>query len=143
MNILENIKSGIKNHFEKRKEQREYMERLQFEAKVQQQQIFEDQFKKDALEVAKARAMKDAARLSGMQKLRAENRLRNLNKNQDAPGTFFDKLRDYTQKNLARREENLKKTEMMRAKGAEIKEQRLQGPSTPVRKPFGGSTWKM
>ncbi len=147
MNFFESIKGklgqGIKNHFDKKKEQQEFMERLNFEAEVQRKQIFEEEFKKNALEVAKAKAKKDAASLSGLQKLRAENRYRNLNKQQDT-GTFFEKMRDYTQKNLARREDNLKRTEMMREKAEQIKQERTgKIPQVQQRKPFGStSTWK-
>jgi hypothetical protein len=126
MSLFENLKVALRRSLDKKKEQREFMEKLQREADMQRQQIFADQYRKNALEVAKAKAMKDAAKLSGLQKLRAENRLRNLQNQGEYSGTFFDKLRDYTQKNIARREENLKRTEMLRAKAKQMREERLK-----------------
>ena len=51
-----------------------------------------------------------------------------------APGSFFDKLREHTQKNLARRDENLKRTAEIRGVVKEIKEEKMKDP---LRKPFG------
>lgn len=124
--ITSGIKSGIRTHFEKRKEQKDFIDKLNFEAQVEQKRVFEEEFRRGAREVAIAKAKKDAANLSGIQKMRAENRLRRLNEHPGSGGTFFDRLREHTQKNLANREENLKRTEMMRGKAKEEKEKQMQ-----------------
>ena len=75
MSFFDAVREKIRGHFEKNKQDRERMEELQKETNRQRQIIFEEQFKKDSLEVMKARAYKDAAEKSGLQKLRAETRL--------------------------------------------------------------------
>lgn len=127
MGVFDTIKAGIRNQFDKRKADRELMEKLQKEAEMQRRQAFEDQFRIDAKEVALAHAKKESAKRSGLQKLRAINRTRNLNRtDNENPGGFFEKLADYTRRNVARREENLKRTEMMRGEASKMREERLQ-----------------
>lgn len=146
MQIFDSIKDSISNHFDRRKKDREMMEELQKEAERERRIAFQDQFRIDALEVAKARAKQDAEKMSGLKKLRAKSRARNLDRtSQNAPGSFFDKMREYTQKNVARREENLKRTEMMRSEAEKIKLERVQGKPQRVverRKPFQNNTLK-
>ncbi len=143
MGFFDTIKGSIKNQIDRRKEEREHMQRMQLEVDVQRRQIFEERFKKDALEVAKAQAYKDAAEKSGLQKLRAASRARNLTQNNNIPpGSFFEKLRDYTQKNIARREDNLKRTEMMRENAEKIKNERVVNKKIGTRKPFERSPLK-
>lgn len=146
MSIFESIKSGISGHFEKKKKEREMMEQLQLEAEQQRRLIFQEEFKKNALEVARAKAKKDAAKLSGLQKLRAVNRARRLTETGKEPGSMFSKLSEYTQKNLAKREENLKRTEEMREMAKKIREEKLaeqrklreeRMSRNLTRKPFG------
>ena len=127
MNFFETVKQGIRNHFEKRQQEKEMMEKLQFEADMQRRQMFQEQFRKDSLEVARAQAMREAAEKSGLQKLRAMNRARNLsNDSNSPPGSFFEKLGEYTRKNVAKREDNLKKTAMMREEAKKLREQRMK-----------------
>ncbi|KKN09619.1 hypothetical protein LCGC14_1044740 [marine sediment metagenome] len=114
MGFFDFIKEGVSNHFEKRKQDQELVDRIRKETAVQERQIFEEQMRKDALEVAKAKAKKEAAELSGLKKMRAENRLRNLNNPQSREG-FLGKMREYTQRNIARREENLRRTAEIKA----------------------------
>ena len=72
--LFGNIKDKVNEHFDKKKLEREEFERMQREADFQQKNIFQEEFKKNALEVARAKAKKDAAELSGLQKMRAMNR---------------------------------------------------------------------
>ena len=149
MSFFDTAREKIREHFERNKLDREKMEMLHREAEMQRQQVFEEQFKKDSLEVAKRQAYKDSAEKSGLQKLRAETRIRRLNENSSTPepGTWREKLRDYTSKNIARRQENLKRTEEIRGKAEEMKQERMNQRQNPLinsstlatRKP----TWKM
>ena len=144
-NLLGNLKEKFQQSQERKRLEKEEFARMQREVDFQKKQLFEDQFKKDALEVAKAQAKKDAARLSGLQKLRATNRLRNLNKaDSQNPTNMFSKLSAYTQKNMAKREENLKRTEEMRETAKKIREEKgLKNPETPgLRKPFQPSGFR-
>ena len=143
MGVFDSVKKAFQNHLDKKKEEQEMMDRIRKEAQMQKRQIFEEEMRKNSSVVAIAQAKKDAAKKSGLQKLRAENRLRNLNRQQGspAPGSFFDRLREHTQKNLARRDENLKRTAEMKEVVKKIKEDKIK---TPLRKPFGqASTWRM
>ena len=70
--------------------------------------------------------------------MRAMNRARNLTQSGSDPGSVFSKFSSYTQKNLAKREENLKRTEEMREEGKKIREGRTQH-QPQVRKPFSPS----
>ncbi len=114
MSFFDWIKDGVSNHFEKKKQDQELVDRIRKETAIQERQIFEEQMRKDALEVAKAKAKREAAELSGLKKMRAENRLRNLNNPQSREG-FLGKMREYTQRNIARREENLRRTDEIKA----------------------------
>ncbi len=125
MGILESIKSGIEGHFEKRKEDQEFMDNLRRESEAQKRLIFEEEFRKNALEVAKAEAKREAAQKSGLQKLRATNRLRRLNEVKESPDSFFGKLSSYTHRNIANREANLKRTEELRETAKKIREDNL------------------
>lgn len=115
MGIFDSISNGIKNHFDKGREQREMMDGLQKEADAQRLMAFREQFASDAKKVAIAQAKRDAAELSGLRKLRAVNRVRNLSHGGPEPGTFFEKLSDFTKKNKARMRENLERTAEIRA----------------------------
>ncbi len=149
MGIFDSISNGIKNHFDKGREQREMMEELQRDADAQRLLVFREAFAENAKEVAIAEAKRDAAELSGLRKLRATNRARNLSNPGPEPGTFFDRLSNFTKKNKARMSENLERTTEMRAvaekqkkesfqKRVSERESRLAGKHT-----LGKSTWKM
>jgi hypothetical protein len=136
MGILDGIKDTLQGHFDKKKEDREFEERLRLEASIQKRQIYEEEYKKNALEVAKAEAYREAANKTGLAKLRAKNRTRRLNENNIEPGTGFAKLREYTQKNKARTAENLKRTAEMRSVGKKLQLDRLNKRPGIIRKPF-------
>ncbi len=141
MGVFDSIKQAFQNHFDKNKEEQEMLDRVRKETQIERLKIFEEELKKNSLEVARGQAKKDAASKSGLQKLRAENRMRRLNQSEPAPGSFFDKLREHTQKNLARTQENLKRTEEMRGVGKKLRDERNN--KITVRKPFGQTNWKM
>ncbi|HEC39510.1 hypothetical protein LCGC14_0538390 [marine sediment metagenome] len=135
-NLFDNLKEKIQKNQEKKRLEKEDFARMQREVDFQRKQIFEDEFKKNALEVAKAQAKKDAAKLSGLQKLRATNRARNLERAETGnPMSMFSKLSEYTQKNMARRDENLKRTEEMRSTAKQmVQDKKVINPQ--IRKPF-------
>lgn len=145
MQIFDSIKDSISSHFERKKVDREMMERLEKDAENERRIIFQQEFKKNALEVARSKAKEDAAKMSGLQRLRAKSRSRNLDRSSaNPPGSFFEKFAEYTQKNMARRDENLKRTEMMRSEAEKIKAERARG-KTPIverRKSFSNNRQK-
>lgn len=149
MGFFDSIKESFANHFEKQKLDREMMEKLRREAEMQRQLAFEEQFKIDAKEVAIAKAKRDSAKLSGLQKLRAENRVRNLEKSNSSEGSAMQKFQAYTQKNIANRERNLATTQIIKDTAQQLK----QSPTNPqtlnttpirreVRKPFSGGGFR-
>jgi len=146
MNIFDSISNVIKNRFDKGREQREMMEGLQKEADAQRLMAFKDAFSENAKIVAIAQAKRDAAELSGLQKLRAANRSRNLSGEGPEPGTFFEKLSDFTKKNKARMQNNLEHTAKMRAIGQQEKGKSATSRTSKNngrREPFGKSNWKL
>lgn len=135
MGIFDSIKNSVQEHFDKKKQDREFEDRMRLETAIQKKQIYEEDYRKHVLEIAKAQAHKEAAEKSGMAKLRANSRLRNLNEDTIAPGSFFEKLSDLTKKNKARTEANLKRTAAMREMGKQIQQDRLN------HKPFGNRSY--
>lgn len=149
MGFFESIKESFAGHFEKQKEEREMMERLRKEQDMQQRLAFERQFKIDAKEVAIAKAKRDSAKLSGLQKLRAEKRVRDLEKPNNNNEGFMKKFQEYTQKNIANREENISMTQKTREDAQKLKQSpgstKIISP-TPIRretrKPFSGGGFR-
>lgn len=131
MSFFDTVKEVFSNKSEKRKEEQELINRIRLETEIQRKQILEEELRKNMRELAIGKAKKDAAELSGLQKHRAENRLRNLNNPKTQMG-FFGKLAEYTQRNIARREENLKRTEETRGKSKQILRSHSRKPFTPT-----------
>ncbi len=132
MGLLEGIKERFKERRDDKKRERVLLDTLRIEAGEHERRIFQEEFRKNALEVAKAKAKKDAANASGLQKMRAMNRLRNLESGKRKEG-FLGRLADYTQANMAKREENMKRSEEIKSVAKTI------NPHKPgIRKPFSG-----
>ena len=132
MGFWDNLKEEWAEKARIRKEEEEMIRRLKIEAAVEKNRIFEEEFRKNTFEIARAKAKKEAAEKSGLQKLRAENRLRNLDKLEKNPAGFLGKLSEYTQRNIAKREENLKRTEEIKKALEEEKMKKINN----VNKPF-------
>lgn len=124
-NAFESIQQKIQERQQKKKEEQEFTRRLQLQAEVEGRIAFEEEYKKNAKIVAIAKAKRDAASKSGLQKMRAEDRARRLQESGSEPGSFFDKMATYTQKNLAKREENLKRTAEARDAAKKMRDQKL------------------
>lgn len=150
MGFFDSLSNGIKNHFDKNNQYREAMEELQRQADAEKLMAFKEAFASNAKEVAIAQAKKDAAELSGLGQLRAINRSRNLQDQPPVPGTFYEKLSDFTKKNKLRMQQNMEKTNEKRQVAGFQKEQRQQNNvkqreerlqnSSGLR---GKSTWRM
>ena len=126
-NFLGNLKQKFQESQERKKQEKLEMERMQREVDFERQRVFQAEFKKNALEIAIGQAIKDAASKSGLQKLRSLNRLRRLNEpNATDPANFFANFSAYTQRNLAKREENLKRTKVMREEAKKIREEDIK-----------------
>ncbi len=117
-----------------RKEEEELVRRLKIEAAVEKTRIFEEEFRKNTFEMAKAKAKKEAAEKSGLQKLRAMNRVRNLEKLEKNPMGFLGKLSDFTQRNIAKTEERKKRTEELRKVLEEEKGMKMQNKNLPFQR---------
>lgn len=138
MGFLDSIGSGIKGYFNKNAEQQAMMEELQQEADRQRLLAFKEQFAIDSKQVAIAQAKKDSAEKSGLQKLRAENRMRRLNDSDPIPGTLFEKLSNITKNNKARTQKNLERTKAMRETAGKMNEERLGKMNVRTQQPFSG-----
>ena len=132
MSLLGDIKESFSNRSQKKKEEQELIDRIRLETEVQRKQVLEEELRKNMRELAIGKAKKDAAELSGLKKHRAENRLRNLQNPQTQMG-IFGKLSEYTQRNIARREENLRRTEEMKKNSKEDIRSPSRKPFTPTR----------
>lgn len=128
MSFLDGFKEFFEDRSQKRKEEKELVDRIRLESEVHRKQVLEEELRENMKKLAIGKAKRDAAELSGLKKHQAENRLRNL-KNPQIPTGIFGKLSEYTQRNIARREENLRRTE-------ERKQQAKESVSSPQRKPF-------
>lgn len=123
---LDNIQQKFRESSERKRQDKEMMDRLRKEATMHHQVEFEKSFRENARNVAIARAKKEAAKASGYQKLKAQERLSRL-KQSDAnePMNVFAKLRDHTQRNMARRDENMQRTEDRMKVAKEIRDKKL------------------
>jgi len=141
-NLFGNLRKKFQDHLDRKEQERLEMDKMQREIDFEKKRIFQEEFKKNALEVVRGQAKKDAAKKSGLQKLRAQNRLRRLNE-PDAinPGNYLSQFSEYTQRNLAKREENMKRTDAMREDAKKILSERKRGAvqNNPIRKPFSGT----
>ena len=137
-NLLGNIKQKFADSQEQKRLEKDELARMQREVDFQAKVVFQKEFRENALKVAIGKAKKDAAEKSGIQKLQAQNRLRRLQEpGANDPSNFFNKFSAYTQKNLARKEENLKRTAALREDAKKIREEKGLNPQVPgVRKPF-------
>lgn len=132
MGFFDSIKESITNHFNKKREERERMERLQEDAANQQAFFFEQQFAENAKIVALAKAKSDAMKLSGLEKLRATNTaLQMQSAGAERPGRWA-KLREFTRRNKQRMQENLAKTAEKRKVAKEIREERFTKKSQQI-----------
>ncbi len=122
MSLWDNISKGFKQTFDKRRDEREQLQRLQREANQIRSAAFEEEFRMNSLEAARIRARKDAMRLSGLAKLQALDRSTRLN---EPSNSWFGKLAVRTQKNLQRRDENLKRTAILRAEAKKMRDDRM------------------
>lgn len=122
-NLIDRAKEKIKGSYDKRQEEKEFEEKLRREQRLLERIELERELKVQALEVAKIKAKKDAERLTGLGKLRAIKRVQNLEENKKpALGRFSE----YINRNLARREKNMKNTKQIREEVGRMKEEKSQ-----------------
>lgn len=111
MKLIDRFKGTIRSHFDKKKEKREFEERLEREARANERQIYEVEYKKASLKAIMLRAKQDAENKTGLAKLRAINQLHNV---ASPKMNIFSKLSHYTRSNLVRKDANIKRVEAMR-----------------------------
>lgn len=138
-NLFGNLKEKFAESQERKRLEKEEMAKMQREVDFERKRVFQEEFKKNALELAISQAKKDAAEKSGIQKLRATNRLRRLQE-PDAtnPSNFFSNFSAYTQRNFAKREENIKRTQAIREEAKKMLGEKKGGftQNNQIRKPF-------
>ncbi len=134
MGFWDNLKEEWAEKSRIRKEEEEMIRRLKIEAAVEKNRIFEEEFRKNTFDIARAKAKKEAAEKSGLQKFRAMNRVRNLEKLEKNPSGFLGKLSEYTQRNIAKREENLKRTAEIKTALEEEKIKKMNNSNKPFQR---------
>ena len=105
------ILGTIKKHLDTQREKSKSQDALDSELREQERKEYEKQYRKASEEAILIRAKRDALEKSGLAKLRATQIVANAGK--PAPSAL-SKLSTYTRQNMARREANLQKTELMR-----------------------------
>lgn len=123
-NVVNDIKSKLAERDRQKKADQAMIHQMDVQAKQIERQEFQTAYRANAKKVAIASANKRAAESTGYQKLVAMNRARHLATNNQAPGGAFEKLKNYTQANLAKREENIKATEQRRIDAKKVKDER-------------------
>lgn len=112
MNFISKVKEYFTNKMESNAYDKQKLAELRKEINIQAQIDFEKEYRLRALEVARAKAIKDAQTLSGYKRLQAINTVNNLEN--PSKGTFLSKMAEYTQKNRARTQANLERTKLIR-----------------------------
>ncbi len=139
-NLLGDIREKFRASQDRKRAEKEEIDKMQREADFRARQVFQEEFQKNANKIAIDRAKREAASKSGMQKLIAENRVRRMEEpGANDPSNFFNKFSSYTQKNLARREQNMKRTKEMQEVAKKMREEKGDNNPTTnpgIRKPF-------
>ncbi len=123
--LFDGVKARMQESAQRKKEDREFQRKIELQAQTEAQLIYRKEYIENARIVAIARAKEDAGKKSGLQKLRALDRVKRLQEGPGDEGSFFSKMRNYTQKNMAKRDENLKRTEFMRTEAEKMKKEGL------------------
>lgn len=118
MSVLNRIKKSIASYYDKKKEEREYEEKLEKEARATERKIYEQEYRKASYKASLIRARRDAVNKSGLAKLRAIHQKYGSPKQQTG---FFGKLSEYTKANRLRNEQLMKRNaEIRKAIGKDI-----------------------
>lgn len=116
------LRDRVKDFFNKRSESRKQEEAFRADIDREEQEIFRREYKKNALKAAQIRAKREAYEKSGLAKLRA---ISQANAPTSSLSNRYQKLKEYRQANLLRREQNIKKTKAMQAAAKEMRQKRL------------------
>jgi hypothetical protein len=122
LSLLDKGKKVVSDFFDKKKEEREFQEKLDREARETERRVYEQEFRKAALKASMIRARRDAEQKSGLAKLRAINT--SMSGGGAPKGNFLTKLSEYTQANIARREANIRRTEALRKAAIEMRQKK-------------------
>lgn len=140
MKFLEKLKQEWDAKREKRRADQAVIDRYKLEADIEAKKAFQEEYRKHIKTIAIGKAKKDAARKSGIMKQRAQQRVRNLQDPRSESKDLFSRLGEYTQRNIARREENLKRTAETRS---QIPQRGFPGAQAAQRrKPFAPTRMK-
>lgn len=122
MSLLNSAKKGIQKYLDSKKEEREFEEKLRRDARINERQIYEKEYKEAARQAAVLRAKRAAEKNTGLAKLRAISQTHSSGRPKDG---MFSKLSEYTQANLKRREEAMAKTAALRKAALEERQRML------------------
>lgn len=123
MGIFQSITGDIRQRLQERAdakaEEKRALARMRLEAKEVERAEFEKQFKVNAALVAQRNAFERAQKESGINKLRALNQSMHMGEQKEH--SVFDRLKEHTQRNLAKRQENLARTRALRSEAEKMK----------------------
>ena len=133
MSFFQNLFDGISrkvSEYNEKKREKEQEENLRREQRLIDRIELEKAFKIAAKKAAIIKAQRDANRMTGLAKLRAEGRVETLKKDKEP---FLSRLSEYMHNNIQRREENLKRTGKLRQAA---KQDKLGKEVQKYRQPF-------
>ncbi len=124
MSFFDWISDKLKSGFQGRQEEQRITDSINREAHRERLIVFEEELRKRSFQAAHLKAKQDAMNASGLKKLQAINRVDRL-ENVDSR-TVMGKFAEYTRRNLARRDANIKRTKLLRDEAAKMVKERQQ-----------------
>lgn len=117
------ILDGVKGYFNKKSEQREHEEALKKEAEDYEKIEYEKNYRQMAREAARLRALKRAQETTGLAKLRA---ISEANAPSRPSTPKMQKFKEFRQRNLMRRDENLARSAALKQAATNSRQERIQ-----------------
>ncbi len=125
MSFFDKLKEEFSEKSRRRKQDQEVIDKLKLEAEVERKIVFEKKMRVKLIKDAKDRALRDVEKKTGLQRFKAQNRVRNIEKLESNPGGRFSKLSEYTQRNLAKTQERREKNDQLQKALREEREKKI------------------
>lgn len=121
--IFSKIGDKINEHFEKKKQEQEELERMRKEAEFQRIIQKEQEQRDNALLAVKRNLLEQAEKKQGIQRLRAISQAQRIGENTNP---ILSKLSEHTRKNMQRTEENKRRNQIIREEAKRMRLERLE-----------------
>lgn len=121
--IFSQLGDKLSEHFEKKRQEQEELDRMRKEAEFQRIIQKEQEDRENALETVRQNLREKAERSNGFQRLRYLNQAERIGENHNP---FFTKLSGHTRRNMQRTEENKRRNQLIREEARKMREERLE-----------------